>query len=127
MKFSRVANAGIALALAGTMFSAASAQESSDSDVQLAQPAPTVAVTNTAEATFGGYVFELPADEPLVACVIARSSDLSGEDALSYRVFIREDTGAFSSAGVYQSVAIGALANANAGDCTSLEGFNDAE
>jgi hypothetical protein len=122
MQISRVANVSLALALAGTMFGVASAQDS-NGDVQLAQPAQPTSV----EVEFGGYIFELPADEPVVACVTFRSQDLSGDDALEYRLFVREPSGEFSSTGLYPSPAIGALADANAGDCTSLEGFENAE
>lgn len=76
----------------------------------------------TVEVEFAGFTFELEADEPVQACVVERVESLDGSD-VEYRLFVREPGGEFSSVGVYPSPAIGALATANAGDCTSLEGF----
>lgn len=81
--------------------------------------------TDTAEVTFGGYRYELFADEPVQACVTSREESRAGA-RLTYRLFVREDDGSFSSVGQYPTPAIGALTDARFGDCVSLEGITDA-
>lgn len=117
MTTTKRASALAALALAVALGGVASAQG--------VTPASDPGDTHIVEVTFGGYVYELFADEPVQACVISREEDRSGA-SLAYRLFVREDDGSFSSVGQYPTPAIGALTDAQFGDCVSLDGGTNA-
>ncbi len=75
---------------------------------------------NVAKVQFAGYEYDLFANEPVQACVISREDAQTGP-RLTYRLFVRELDGSFSSVGTYPSQAIGALRDAQYGDCISLD------
>ncbi len=81
--------------------------------------------THTVAVTFGEFTYSLFADEPVQACVTARAESSAGV-SLTYRLFVREPDGSFSSVGSYASPEIGALDGAQFGDCTSLEAVSNA-
>lgn len=91
----------------------------------LAQDSGNADTGDSVTVKFGDFKYDLFPNEPVQACIVSREDSQQGAD-LTYRLFVREDDGSFSSVGVYPTEAIGALTHARYGDCVSLETISDA-
>jgi hypothetical protein len=73
----------------------------------------------TVRVEYGGRTFQLPADEPLVTCVVGTSADFEGQytDVI---VWVRHLDGTFRPLGSYSTRATAALANKPVSACIGL-------
>jgi hypothetical protein len=80
------------------------------------QPTPAVI-----EIAYGDHVFSVPADQPLVSCIVAQKSDLDGR-WVELATWIRNERGVYDLIGEKWTRQTGPTESYGVGTCLFLEG-----